>query len=253
MEKRFDLSCPMSDTSDLSEREKEFLNFAVRLEHGTPTFKIRHFVGDAQITAYAKYKQIMLELRSREELIETMIMNVSKLKAEASLIEKQYEFADEDARSVLEWDIKIKQNEVVKTERRLALAYDERRKYLTVLHEMYANGEAYLEDGTDMKDACLDPVRSEDLERQHWIHRLGKQAAMDMISYGHIGTGNLEAISMMDESTAVETLRLAITFSHGVKSALGSIEQGVLKAITDGSVTTTLKIEKQSTQAELEG
>jgi len=54
-----------TDKNRLSENERSFLELAMSLDHGTPLFKIRHFVGDSQITAYAKFKQIMLELRSR--------------------------------------------------------------------------------------------------------------------------------------------------------------------------------------------
>lgn len=243
MSSEFDIYKPMTDRSMLSEREKDLVQFAVALEHNSPMFKIRHFVGDAQVTSYAKYKQLMLEIRTREELIETMEMSVAKLEAEAALLEEDYERADERYKKVLIWDLKTKQNEALKTKRRLESAYDERSKYLLAVQEMYASGEAFLEDGTDLREVVLDPVRSEEMERNHWVYRLGKQAALDMISYGHIGTGNLEAISMMDERTATETLHLAITYSHGVKTALGKMEQGIIEAINRGEVAQTMKIE----------
>jgi hypothetical protein len=243
MSSEFDIYKPMTDRSMLSEREKDLVQFAVALEHNSPMFKIRHFVGDAQVTPYAKYKQLMLEIRTREELIETMEMSVAKLEAEAALLEEDYERADERYKKVLIWDLKTKQNEALKTKRRLESAYDERSKYLLAVQEMYASGEAFLEDGTDLREVVLDPVRSEEMERNHWVYRLGKQAALDMISYGHIGTGNLEAISMMDERTATETLHLAITYSHGVKTALGKMEQGIIEAINRGEVAQTMKIE----------
>lgn len=252
MSSDFDVYNAMTDRSMLSEREKDVLQFAVAVEHGTPMFKIRHFVGDSQITAYAKYKQLLLELRMREELIETMLMSLAKLEAEATIIADEYEHATDRQKTVMIWDLRSKQNEVLKMKRRTDIAYDERQKYLDAIQEMYASGAAYTEDGTDLREIVLDPVRSEEMERNHWIYRLGKQAALDMISYGHIGTGNLEAISMMDEDTALETLRLAITYSHSVKSALGKMEQGIIESMNRGEISPTMKIENQKRPGELE-
>ena len=42
---------------------------------------------------------------------------------------------------------------------------------------------------------------------------MGKQAAMDIISYGRIGSGNMESISMMPEKDQVQALQIAVRFS----------------------------------------
>lgn len=237
-----------TDRSTLSERDSELLDLALKIDHGTPLFKIRHFVGDAQITSFAKYKQMMLELRSREEIIEQAIVNVEKNKAQIALAEENLALADSPAkRRLAELDLISNQNDLLKTERRLAMAYKERDNFITILNEMYATGEAYLADGTDLKDVMLDDARLEELEAQHWTYRLGKQAALDIIAYGHVGTGNLEAISMMSEQQAAETLKLAITWSHGVKTALGELEEDVIKALSNKELNSTTKIEKQRT------
>jgi hypothetical protein len=89
------------------------------------------------------------------------------------------------------------------------------------------------------------------MEAEHWMYRLGKQAALDLITYGHIGTGNLEAISMMGQDDAIKTLRLALTYCHGVKSALGTLEQSVLKEIQNG-LSPTLSIEDTKISRELD-
>ena len=245
---------PMTDTSMLSENEKSLLQLAMATDHGTPLFKIRHFVGDAQITRYAKYKQLMLELRSREEIIEQTLVTLEKNKAHIEEVEEMIlQTTSAATRKKLEWDLTSHINDVAKTQRRLQMAYRERGHFLEILKEMYANGEAYLEDGTDMRKALIDDELGERLEAEHWTYRLGKQAALDLIAYGHIGTGNLEAISMMSEDQAVKTLQLAMTYSHSVKKALGTMEQTIIQAIESGHVNTTTKIENQETPKELEG
>jgi len=245
---------PMTDTSMLSENDKQLLELALATDHGTPLFKIRHFVGDAQITRYAKYKQLMLELRSREEIIEQTLVTLEKNKAHIEEVQEMIASATSEAtKKKLHWDLTSHVNDMAKTQRRLQMAYRERGHFLEILNEMYANGEAYLEDGTDLRKALVDDVLAEQLEAEHWTYRLGKQAALDLIAYGHIGTGNLEAISMMSEAQAVKTLQLAMTYSHTVKKELGLMEQTIIEAIDSGRINSRLDIEKQATPKELEG
>lgn len=244
---------PMTDTSTLSARERELLELSLATDYGTPLYKIRHFVGDAQITRYAKYKQLMLELRAREEIIEQTLVTIEKNKAHIEEVKELILAAETSAaRKKLEWDLTSNVNDLAKTERRLAMAYKERGHFLRVLNEMYETGEAYLDDGTDLKMALIDDDLGEELEAEHWVYRLGKQAALDLIAYGHIGVGNFEAISMMSEEQAVKTLQLAITWSHSVKTALGMMESTIISAIESGNINTTTKIEDQVMPKELE-
>lgn len=245
---------PLTDRSVLSARENSLLDLAMDIEHGTPLFKIRHFVGDAQITRYAKFKQLLLEIRAREEIIEQTLVTLQKNKFRVEELKEQLESAPTPAtRASAEWELASQINDVAKTERRLKMAYRERGLFIKALDEMYKNGTAYLADGTDLAEAVRDDDLSEQLEAEHWVYRLGKQAALDIIAYGHIGTGNLEAISMMDETQAVETLRLALAYSHGVKTALGTMEASVLEQIESGKIAKTTKIENMETPKEIEG
>ena len=226
----------------LSARGKELLQFAMEADHGSPAFKIRHFVGDAQITKYAKYRQFVLELRAREEALETIFVSVETEKAKIARLEFLHEKASSPEKEILYWELTAAQMQMERINRRMSLAYEERQRYIDAIEEMYDNGEAYLEDGTDLKETFTNPKLQEEMERRHWIYRLGKQAALDLITYGHIGTGNLEAISMVGQEDAVEALKLALTYCHGVKTALGTLEQSVLKEIQSG-LRPTLSIE----------
>jgi len=247
------IALPISDKSQLSSEDKELLQLAMETEHGTPLFKIRHFVGDAQITKYAKYKQLLLEIRAREEMIEQTLVTLEKNKAMIEEARETLEVETSKARiKRAQLEIASNTNDLLKTERRLKLMYTERQHYMTALKEMYENGEAYLADGTDLKDAIQDPILSEELESRHWTYRLGKQAALDLIAYGHIGTGNLEAISQMTEDQAVGALQLAMAYSHSVKTALGTMEKSIIEAIESGQIPATLKIETQALPKALE-
>jgi hypothetical protein len=248
------LPMPLTDVSNLTETQRDLLHLALQTDHGTPLFKIRHFVGDAQITRYAKYKQLMLELRSREEVIEQTLVQLEKNKAHVEEVKERLLTTESEAtKKSLMWDLTSHINDIAKTERRLKMAYTERGHFFIALEEMYRTGEAYLEDGTDLKLSLSDPELAERLEAEHWIYRLGKQAALDLISSGHIGTGNLEAITMLDEEAAAKTLEIAITYSHNMKTALGTMEQTIIEAIESGKIgNKSIKIENQKLSKHLE-
>ena len=161
----------------------------------------------------------MLELRSREEIIEQTLVTLEKNKAHVEEIkESLLNVQSEAVKQSLLWDLTSHINDIAKTERRLKMAYTERGHYFSALNEMYQTGEAYLEDGTDLRLSLTDPELAEKLEAEHWVYRLGKQAALDLIAYGHIGTGNLEAITMLNEEQAIRTLEIAMTYSHSMKT-----------------------------------
>jgi hypothetical protein len=98
---------------------------------------------------------------------------------------------------------------------------------------MYTTGEAYLPDGTDLKDAIMDEEMSLKLEEEHWIQRLGKQAALDLLSSGKIGTGNMDAISMMNENHAVAALDVAVDWATRVNNAMEQIQSAKIKELSN--------------------
>lgn len=235
--------------SDLTEKQKEWLEFSTEVDHSMPYFKIKHFVGDAQITAYQKYKQFLLEIRSREESLENLIMNIARQEAVIEVIYEDMEKITSPAQMKLkEFELITNRNDLIKLHRRLSQGYEERRSFILALQEMYDSGEAFLEDGTDLKDAIQDPKKVEALEEEYWKYRLGKQAALDMIATGKIGTGNMEAITMLDHADQVKTLNVAIDWATRVDGAMGEIQSRIVKQLAN----VNYDIRLQNTSLELE-
>ena len=231
----------VTDLSDLNEKQIELLNFSAEVDHGTPYFKIKHFVGDAQITPYQKYKQFLLEIRGREEVIENLLMNTAKQEAMIEVIfEEMNELTSPAKIKLKEFDLITNKNDLIKISRRLEQAYTERRNFIAALEEMYTTGEAYLPDGTDLRDAIMDPELSLKLEQEHWVQRLGKQAGLDLLSSGKIGTGNMDAISMMKTEDAVASLDVAVDWATRVNSAMEQIQGAKIKELSNKEFTLKL-------------
>ena len=50
--------------------DKELIDFALTKSNATPKFKLKYFVGGAQLTPYATLRQWLMELRAREESLD---------------------------------------------------------------------------------------------------------------------------------------------------------------------------------------
>ena len=62
----------LSKMSDDDFADKELIDFALTKSNATPMFKLKYFVGGAQLTPYAMLKQWLMELRARQEAIDSI-------------------------------------------------------------------------------------------------------------------------------------------------------------------------------------
>lgn len=222
----------LTETNNLSDKDRNLLNLVVKKEFGTPKFKIDHFIGNAQFTTYAKFRQFLIELRTREEMLEDMELLAEKYQTQADLEEEMKDNAKSKIQKKLH-DIEIRKNIQDKNRvlRRLDAAYKERQKYLDLINSMIDSGEALLPDGKSMLEIYGNEEEEERLEKEYWTERLGRQAALDMISYGRIGAGNMEAILQLDPDHQYETMQYAILFSTQKQIEINSMQQRTLEVI----------------------
>jgi RNA-binding protein YhbY len=144
----------------------------------------------------------------------------------AELIKKKWlrdqaEATDEIAKEMLQVDIDKNEYDLTIYKRKLIQAEREINAFLDVVKHFAKTEEDlryYAEDNPDE-------------ERKYWIARMGKQAAIDVISYGRVGSGNMESISMMPEEDQLETLSLAMKYSGMVQAGIHNISLGVQSQI----------------------
>lgn len=200
----------ITDTKKLTEDHKDYIVMAMNRQNVVPEFKIKNFIGNAQITPYAKIKQYLLELNTREAAVEQMEYEVEKINLQ---IEYENELSlneDSPAKKKLHMlEVQKFEQMKLKSLSRLRDAYHERASYLKLIDEFNNSPEGYLPDGRRIIDYVDDPEVSEELEKQHWTARLARQTAMDMIAYGRAGVGNMEAVYMLEPDQQVDVLQLA--------------------------------------------
>lgn len=200
----------ITDTKQLTEDHKDYIVMAMNRQNIVPEFKIKNFIGNAQVTPYAKIKQYLLELNTREAGVEQMEYEVQKINLQ---IEHEHELSvseESPAKKKLHL-LEVQKFEQLKLKAlsRLRDAYHERASYLKLIDEFNNSSEGYLPNGKRIIDYIDDPEVSEELEKQHWTARLARQTAMDMIAYGRAGVGNMEAVYMLEPEQQVDVLQLA--------------------------------------------
>lgn len=212
--------------------DKELVEFANdRVDGSVPKFKLKYFVGQAQITPFHQLKQLFLELRIRQDSylhiqwemkrkeLELMVEQ-EKLANSKNKIEKQY--------------IEIEILNIIKDKKRhedaLVHAEQEKDRLIECVRELCDGPQGVLPDGTKLIDVFGNKELEEELEKQHWIAKLAKQASMEMLAYGKIGTGNMDAIAMLDPKDINECLQLTSDYCVRVGTGMGLLTE---KSIND--------------------
>jgi len=214
------LSVIESDTSMMSEDEKDLITRAMNKEWTNPKYKMRYFVGQAQITPFSKFRQWLLEIKSKEESIENMEYEIAKYEIEvdrfARMADEAHDDLDRRLAEVEKWNAK---RNLTMSKRRLQDWYLERHQLLDLLKEFTESDEGKLPDGSGRTYwDIINTEAEDDYEAEYWTNRLAKQAATDMLFYGRIGTGNMDAILSMDPKQQAETLALTMNFSTQIQS-----------------------------------
>jgi hypothetical protein len=200
-------------TRELTTEHSNLVNLSISRAWTMPEFKIKNFVGNAQITPYAKLKQYLTELSGRQSAVENMEYEHKKLELQIELEKEYAESAPSPAqRKLHELEVYKLTTMLTKSTFRLRDTYAERDLYIKVIEEFNNSPEARLADGRLLMDILDDPEMCERLEKEHWTMRLAKQTAMDMIAYGRAGVGNMEAVTMLEPEQQMDVMKIACEF-----------------------------------------
>lgn len=208
-----------SDVSMINDKEKDIIEFALNKEWTNPKYKLKYFVGQAQITPFSKFRQWLLEIKSKEESIDNMEYELSKFEIEVERFQRMADQAHDDLdRRLAEVEAKNAQRNLIMSKRRLQDWYLERQHLLDLMQEFQESEEAIVPDGSGRNWMDILNTDEEDIyEAEYWTNRLAKQAATDMLFYGRIGTGNMDAILSMSSEQQAETLALTMNFSTQIQ------------------------------------
>jgi len=216
----------VTDVEQLSDKEKETLSAAYNKQWSNPKFKIKWFVGQTQITPFAKLRQWMLELRSREETLQQVLYDNQKWEVERDRNQWIADNTDDqfDKRlAQIEADNETKN--LQQSHKKLREYYLERQNLIDHINKFLESDEALLPDGSGRSYMDILNTEEEDVyEAEYWTNRLAKQASTDLVFYGRIGTGNMDAILSMAPEQQSETLGLALNYAAQLQQVQSTLQ-----------------------------
>jgi hypothetical protein len=200
-----------SDVSNYTKEQKDILLYSVNRNWGTPVFKIDNFIGNAQYSPFGKLRQFMLELKTREDKVLKGEHNIEKIKLEIELIEEYKQQTNSSAQSkIYDLDIKQKYRDLNNAKNILTMTYEERDKFMMLITRFNESPEGLLPDGRKIIEIMGDHEEEERLEAELWVNRLGNQASNDLLFYGNVGVGNMEAIGQLSQEDQIKTIEYAV-------------------------------------------
>lgn len=200
----------------------DILTAAIRDENGQTRYQSKHFVANSQITPYKQVKQSLMELEVRYHAYHEIRASLRKAEVmRKKMIKQQAEINDELDKELIQIEIEKNDYDISIWKRKLRQSEYEINTFLDIIKQYVKTQE----------DIEFFKGHNEEEERKYWIARLGKQAAMDVIAFGRVGSGNMDSIAMMSQEEQLETLTLAIQYSGLINAGLSKIGNGAQETV----------------------
>lgn len=245
------------ETLPALQSHKDLINRSIVADWSTPEFKIKHFIANSHIHPLHKIRQYMIELNARQEAIENFNDEMLKLEAEIELEKEMREFAQfEGQKKLHDIEIRKKTRSLGISKEKLRGLLHEREKFLKGIEEFNAGPQARdPETGKLYIDIINDVEHAERIEAKYWEYRLAKQAATDMVAYGRIGVGNMEAIWQLDPDAQNKCIAMAYELLITNEARMNMLSDGVQERLKNGKqvsdITNLIGIERTTTLQQL--
>ena len=212
------LSKSFVDEFSLTKKDFDVLSASMRFDSGMTRYQCEHFVADTQLTPWRKVRQALMELETRYH---AYMENRNSLR-KAEILRKRLNrdmplLPDELDRELMQIDMEKNDYDIGIWKRKLRQSELELKYFLEIV-DKYVDEE----NGYPLEYFLTE---HEHEEKMYWIARMGKQAAMDIISYGRIGSGNMTSIMDMPEEDQVETLGIAVKYSGMIGGGIDKLNK----------------------------
>ena len=204
------------DEFALTKKDFDTLSASMRFDSGMTEYECEHFVADPQLTPWRKVRQALMELETRYH---AYMENRNSLR-KAEILRKRLSrdmllLPDELDRELMQIDMEKNDYDIGIWKRKLRQSELELKYFLNIV-------DKYVDDEHPLEYYCAEQPHE---IRVYWIARMGKQAAMDIISYGRIGSGNMTTIMDMPEEDQVETLGVAVKYSGMIGGGIDKLNK----------------------------
>jgi hypothetical protein len=214
----------------------DIIKQSIHANMGMTVYQCQQFVTNSQLTPYKMVRQALLEIETRYHSYYEILNSLRKSEIMRRKMVKQRDLMpDEDDKELMQIDIDKMDYDITIYKRKFAQSETELNAFIQVVKQ-YASTEEELAPYLEI---------NEEEERKYWVARMGKQAAMDIIAFGRVGSGNMDSISMMPQDDQLNTLQLAVQYSGLVNAGLHKVSietQDVVNTYLESKNTTIPKL-----------
>jgi len=152
-------------------------------------FELFHFVIGAQDSPHRVLRQINLEGNVRQDSLESSSRDLKKQKVKIKIQKRDIDKEqDELQKELLEINLEELEKGLGNLEKRLkAINYE-----ISVIKNFHNQFQQQLEEGQTAQ--LMNPDNLYAIETGYWVERLSRQASLDLVSTGRLGSGNVESI-----------------------------------------------------------
>ena len=235
----------------LTEKQNEIIRKYQLNDWSIPEFKLKNFVARSHIHPMHQLRQLMLELNTKTEMIEAWEFDIEQFELEIQLETEKSELTPYEAQAKLHLlEIKRIKTKLAVVKEKLRTILVEREKVLNLIDEIDNSPQGYTKDGRRYLDIMNNPEQNEEIEKDYWEYRLAKQGAMDMIAYGRIGVGNMEAIMQLDADSQNKTIAMAYEILIQNESRMNTISDLVVEKLNNGETVSDIHLLTNISQTE---
>lgn len=202
-------------------------------EHGTwsmSDFQSRYFVVNSQVTNYRRVRQALLEIETRIASKKQVERSKKKTEIERKMKLRDYEqTVDELEKELISVDIEQLDYDISVYEKRYRVILEELEVFAEIVKSIVETAE----------DLEYYKEHDEVEEQNYWIARMGKQAAMDLMTIGRIGQGNMDSIAMMPIAVQKDTVKAALKYNALLGNGMQALEKEAMEELESGGKALT--------------
>jgi hypothetical protein len=195
--------------------KETILSNAAKFSTGQTDYQNENFVMNSHVTKYRQIRQALLEIENRHHGIRKIKLDVRRDEIKIKALQRDLEKCEDELEAeLIKIDIEDLQSDNDIRKRKLERQEKEIDIFVKRVQDEVENEEDI------QRYFDQDPEE----ERKYWIARMGKQAAMDILSFGRISTGNLDSIAMLAEEEQLQILSIGFQYSNLLGGQLAKIE-----------------------------
>lgn len=188
---------------------------ATKFATGQTDYQNEHFVMNSHVTKYRQIRQALLEIENRYHGIRKIKLESRRDEIKLKMLQRDLDACEDEYQAeMIKLDMEDVRSDIEIRNRKMHRAEQEIDIFIKRVQDNVENEE----------DIARYFDQDPEEEKKYWIARMGKQAAMDILSFGRISTGNLDSISMLPEEEQLQILSIGFQYSNLLGGQLAKIE-----------------------------